>query len=321
MMAFSKTVVAQALLMASLAVAKVAIVPELPNAPSSPLHMQFKPPVVQAAAAPATTGQATFQQYIDHNNKELGTFSQTYWWSNQYCASAGCPVVLFTPGEANASAYTGYLTDSAITGQFAKAIGGAVVLIEHRYWGTSSPFADLSTKNMQYLTLENSILDFTNFAKTAKLPFDTNGSSNADKAPWVFSGGSYSGALSAWTASIAPGTFWAYHASSAPVESIYDYWQYFQPVQDGMPKNCSKDLSLVIDHVDQVLANGSAADVHTLKDMFGLADVPYADDFGAALENGPWLWQSNRCEFISGKEFFTFSRNFARQDADSSSLL
>lgn len=36
-------------------------------------------------------------------------------------------------------------------------------------------------------------------------------------------GGSYSGALTAWTESVAPGTFWAYHATSAPVEAIYDF--------------------------------------------------------------------------------------------------
>lgn len=294
-MGFSKTVVASALLLASCAVAKVAVIPELPNAPSAPQNMRVRPPVIDAAA-PATTGKATFDQYIDHNNKGLGTFEQTYWYSNEYCSSAGCPVVLFTPGEINASGYGGYLTDSAITGQFAKAIGGAVVLIEHRYWGTSTPFTDLSTKNMQYLTLENAIMDLTNFANTAKLPFDTNGASNADKAPWVLAGGSYSGALSAWTASVAPGTFWAYHSSSAPVEAIYDYWQYFEPVQQGMPQNCSKDLSLVMDHIDQVLNTGSSQDIHTLKDMFGLADVTYSDDFGAALENGPWLWQSNSCK-------------------------
>lgn len=41
--------------------------------------------------------------------------------------------------------------------------------------------------------------------------------------PWVFSGGSYSGALAAWVESTSPGTFWAYHASSAPVQAIYDY--------------------------------------------------------------------------------------------------
>jgi len=71
--------------------------------------------------------------------------------------------------------------------------------------------------------LKQAIADFVYFAKTIDLPFDTNHSSNADKAPWVFSGGSYSGALSAWTESTSPGTFWAYHASSAPVEAISDY--------------------------------------------------------------------------------------------------
>lgn len=51
-----------------------------------------------------------------------------------------------------------------------------------RYWGQSSPYASLTTKNLQYLTLEQSIADLTYFAKTVKLPFDRNGSSNADKA-------------------------------------------------------------------------------------------------------------------------------------------
>ena len=92
-----------------------------------------------------------------------------------------------------------------------------------RFWGESSPYDDLTTENLQLLTLKQAIADFTYFAKTVDLPFDTNHASNADKAPWVFSGGSYSGALAAWTESTAPGTFWAYHASSAPVEAISDY--------------------------------------------------------------------------------------------------
>jgi len=67
------------------------------------------------------------------------------------------------------------------------------------------------------------MLDFINIAKTLKLPFDTTGATNADKAPWIYTGGSYAGSLSAWTASMYPGTFWAYHASSAPTEAIFDF--------------------------------------------------------------------------------------------------
>jgi hypothetical protein len=111
--------------------------------------------------------------------------------------------------------------------------------------------------------------------------------------------------LAAWTESEEPGVFWAYHASSAPVEAIYDYWQYFAPVQEGMPKNCSKDVSLVVDHVDKVLTTGSAAEKTALKSMFGLEAVEHDDDFASVLQNGPWLWQSN--SFTTGYSgFFQF---------------
>jgi hypothetical protein len=239
------------------------------------------------------TGQGTFQQLIDHSNPSLGTFSQRYWWSSQFYGGSGSPVIFMTPGEVAADGYTGYLGNGAITGRFAQAVNGAVVLMEHRYWGQSSPFTNLSTQNMQYLTLENSILDTTYFANNVKLPFDTNGTSVPSKAPWVFSGGSYSGALSAWTNAKAPGTFWAYHASSAVVEAIDDFWQYFSPVQQGMAQNCSADVAKVIDYVDSVLKTGSDSDKQSLKAKFGLSGVVHDDDFASALQNPLWSWQSD----------------------------
>jgi hypothetical protein len=51
-----------------------------------------------------------------------------------------------------------------------------------RYWGDSSPYLELTTENLQQLTLENSIADLTYFAKNVELPFDTNSSSNAQNA-------------------------------------------------------------------------------------------------------------------------------------------
>lgn len=179
--------------------------------------------VVGLGKRDATTGQGVFQQLIDHSDPSLGTFNQSFWWNSEYWTGPGAPVVFFTPGESAAADYTGYLTNRTLTGLLGQAIGGAVVMMEHRYWGQSSPFSVLTTENMTYLTLDNSIKDTTYFARNVALPFDSNGSSNAANAPWVFSGGSYSGALSAWTQSVDPGTFWAYHASSAVVETIYDF--------------------------------------------------------------------------------------------------
>ncbi|KAI9742271.1 MAG: hypothetical protein M1818_004171 [Claussenomyces sp. TS43310] len=276
---------------ALLCLSLVAVV--LPAAAKRPIPIPKGHTIAEEGLSAESVGQVTFEQLLDHDNPDLGTFSQRYWYNTEYWKGPGSPVVLFTPGESAADGYDAYLTNRSITGYFAQELEGAVILLEHRYWGDSSPYDDLTTENLQYLTLKNSIADLTYFAKTVKFPFDSSGQSNADKAPWVLSGGSYSGALAAWTESTLPGTFWAYHASSAPVEAIFDYWQYFYPVQDGMPANCSRDVSVVIDHVDEVLTTGTAEEKNALKAMFGLEGVEHADDFASAIENGPWLWQEN----------------------------
>lgn len=250
-------------------------------------------------------GSAFFDQQLDHNDPSKGTFKQKFWWNIEFWGGPGSPVVLFTPGEAAAAPYGSYLTNATVVGLYAQEIKGAVVMIEHRYYGESSPFQTLTAETLQQLTLDQAIADFVNFAKVAPLPFDTNGATNAGKAPWVFSGGSYSGALSAWIESTSPGTFWAYHASSAPVEALSDFWQYFAPVQQGMPQNCSKDVSLVIDYMDNVFNSGTEAEKLALKTKFGLADVEQPADVMSGLQNGPWLWQSN--SFYTGYSgFFQF---------------
>ncbi|TQS36050.1 hypothetical protein Golomagni_03509 [Golovinomyces magnicellulatus] len=268
-------------------------------------------------------GSSFFNQLLDHQDPGSGTFQMKYWWNAEFWGGPGSPVVLFTPGESAAGDYTGYLTNHTLMGSFAKEIKGAVVMVERelidRYWGESSPFADLTTKNLRFLTLNQSISDLTHFAKTVELPFDTTNSSNAGNAPWILTGGSYAGALAAWTSSTAPGTFWAYHASSAPVEAISDYnclskeltssdkkqWQYFVPIQDGMPKNCSKDISRVIDFLDDLMIHGNKSDKYAMKERFGLESVEHDDDFMSVLQNGPWSWQMN--SFTTGySDFYKF---------------
>ncbi|KAF2149996.1 putative serine peptidase [Myriangium duriaei CBS 260.36] len=258
------------------------------------MHLPLPPDNAATAPNPlANTKLASFDQLIDHKNPSLGTFAQRYWYNVDHWGGPGYPVILMTPGEIDATNYTRYTTNLTLTGMIGQRIGGAVVVLEHRYWGKSSPYPELTTASLQQLTLDNSIADLTNFAKTVKLPFAQNASSNADAVPWVLVGGSYSGALTAWTESLAPGTFWASLASSAPVEAISDFWEYFNPVQRGMPQNCSTDLSRVIDYLDRVMTTGSASEVQQIKQKFGLPNVQHNDDFMAALENGPWTWQSN----------------------------
>ncbi len=92
-------------------------------------------------------------------------------------------------------------------------------------------------------------------------------------------GWSYSGALTAWTAKMAPGTFWAYWASSAPVQLIEDFWQYYNPIAEGMPQNCTQDFVKVISYVDGLLATGNRTAIDALKLVFGLEGLKHDDDF------------------------------------------
>lgn len=52
-----------------------------------------------ASTSTTANGTSTFQQYIDHNNPALGTFSQQFWWNAQYWKGPGSPVSIATGDE------------------------------------------------------------------------------------------------------------------------------------------------------------------------------------------------------------------------------
>ncbi|OAA69868.1 Peptidase S28 [Cordyceps fumosorosea ARSEF 2679] len=234
---------------------------------------------------------AWFDQLLDHSKPELGTFKQLYYYSYQDYAGPGSPIIMNSPGENEATGWNGYVTNTTLAGNFAKSVGGATILLEHRYWGYSSPYANLTTDNLQLLNLDQHLQDLVYFAHNVNLTFDPTGSSRPDKAPWVLTGCSYSGAVTAWLQALYPGTYWAYHASSAVVEAITDFWHYQEIVYQAMPKNCSADYTKIVAHVDKVLTTGTDAQKQKLKKKFGfepLNDV----DFALALMDGIWLSQN-----------------------------
>ncbi|OAF60366.1 hypothetical protein VC83_03247 [Pseudogymnoascus destructans] len=282
--------------------------------PASATRLRLVPPAVPLPPAATarisnSTGNFVFTQLLDHDLPHGDTFGQHVWWNSEHWGGPGSPIILFTPGETAADEYEGYLTNATLTGKFAQEVNGAVVMVEHRYWGESSPYADLTGHNLKQLTLRNSIADFVRIAATAQLPFDPSHKSDAAHAPWIMMGGSYAGSLSAWTESVSPGTFWAYHSSSAPVEAIDDYWQYFVPVEKAMPRNCSSDVSKAVEYIDKVFAKGSQKEQVALKEKFGLGKLRN-DDFSSVLEYGPSQEQSNTfytpqpltifCDYVEG---------------------
>ncbi|KAG8992999.1 hypothetical protein FRB90_000820 [Tulasnella sp. 427] len=234
-----------------------------------------------------------FDQLIDHNNPSLGTFKQRYFFSDQFWTGQGAPIVFSTPGEASAEGFQIELVDASSLQRAAMiTLGGAGVILEHRYWGNSSPYQYLSTANLTYLTVDQAIADTKYFLENANLPWKKAKEvvSHPDVTPWVHMGCSYPGLLSAYTQQEYPDLFAAAWASSAPVQAQGDFSQYFEPIEEGMPKNCSKDVAAAIASIDQILANGTAEEKLNLKKSFGLWNLEDGD-FGETLITPMYDWQ------------------------------
>ena len=87
--------------------------------------------------------------------------------------------------------------------------------MEHRFYGLSNPGPDLSASSLVLHTLDQAVEDLVYFAENAgfillkdhtvlttlqvKLPMPNGGQVGPTKSPWILIGGSYSGALTAWT--------------------------------------------------------------------------------------------------------------------------
>ncbi|TFK25968.1 hypothetical protein FA15DRAFT_638482 [Coprinopsis marcescibilis] len=276
------------------------------------------PPTIPALRAPSTApidrdGRRIppyeevyyFEQLVDHNDRSKGTFLQRFWFTYERYRQGG-PIVLCTPGEANAEGYTGYLTNSTMPGMISQRTNGANIVLEHRFYGESNPYPDLSVESFRVHTIQQAIDDLEYFAKNAVLPMVNGDKLTPDRAPWILVGGSYAGALVSWTIVDKPGVFFAGYSSSAPVQAILSYWEYFEPVRQYMPQNCSADVQAVVAHLDQTFNSGNETAIEDLKDNFGLGTLVNPDDVLSALRNNLWDWQSLQPQTGPGHKFYQF---------------
>ncbi|KAK4193206.1 putative serine peptidase [Podospora australis] len=257
------------------------------------------------AAGPSASCE-WFTQPVDHNNAELGTWEQLYCVNPAQWQGPGSPVVIMTPGESgiypSISANRGYtfLDNTTMPGLYAQAIGAATVVIEHRYFGGSSPYDGFDSETLQFLTMEQAASDIVNFAKNVVFPFETNKTSVASAAPWIYFGTSYSATLGSWIERFYPGVFHAFHLSSASVEVNTNNWYYYDTIRKGIDAyrkdtSCSLALNEVSEFVDRYLLAKSRneTEVNALKLLFGSsADFPIEDDdFAYAIATPFRYWQ------------------------------
>lgn len=153
-----------------------------------------------------------FEVPVDHFNFALNnTFKLRYLYNDSYIdkQSAKMPLFFYTGNEGDIESFA---QNTGFMWELAKQYRACVVFAEHRYYGKSLPFGNLTfnvTQNYGYLSVEQALEDY------ALLIADLQ-----DKykyAPVIAFGGSYGGMLSAWFRMKYPHLVYGALAASAPI--------------------------------------------------------------------------------------------------------
>jgi pimeloyl-ACP methyl ester carboxylesterase len=214
---------------------------------------------VQMAPPP----ESWFAQSIDHATA-AGTFPQRYWVSTQFAGGPDSPVLFHLCGEGPCDpGYATLLADSA------KSLGAAVVVLEHRYYGESLPYKDLTLDHMRYLTIENALEDAATFERWAQINLGLRGK-------WIVIGGSYPGMLAAFYREKHPELAVGAWASSAPIDVSLSFWGYDAIVADALGEECAGQVRVVLGYAEDAWNDPAQRDVWS-QQLFGATGYELAD--------------------------------------------
>lgn len=238
----------------------------------------------------------SFSQKVDHfNSDDTREFSQRFYMNHQYARGESSPVLLYICGEAECKS-------SSLNGQIrqhAKSLGAHMVALEHRFYGKSQPFKDLSTENLRYLSTAQALADLDYFQKQMMLLRDELQFSDQ----WIAIGGSYAGNLAAFYRLKYPENVVGALASSAPVRAHESFKEYDAHVTKVAGEQCVSDMQNVYEAIEADWDNGAA--IQRWKSLFGATSIKDRRDFlymvtdvaAAAVQYG---MREEFCTMISG---------------------
>ncbi|PHH60973.1 hypothetical protein CDD81_988 [Ophiocordyceps australis] len=227
---------------------------------------------------------------VDHFHNEsryephsADVFNLRYWLDTSNYKPGG-PVIVLHSGETSSQDRLPYL-DHGIVPELTAATGGVGLVLEHRYYGTSYPTANITTQSLRFLTSEQALADTAYFAQHVSFPGLEHVPLTASHAPWIIYGGSYAGALAALARKLYPDVFWGAISSSGVTAAIDDYWQYFEAARHAAPGDCSDSLQRLVHVIDGHLCSGDEARAKQLKELFGLGEL-WNDEFADTIKAG-----------------------------------
>ena len=183
--------------------------------------------LMQASPEDNAAQANTFTNLIDHfatdksTNDAQTTYQQRYWMNTDSWDKANGPIFVYICGEWVCSAPD--LNQYPF--QIAQQVGANMISIEHRYYGESQPFDDLSVESMKYLTSELALADLAYFIDAMNDQWEQDPEIGR-RPDWITVGGSYPGALSAWFKSTYPDHAIGAWSSSGVIDAIKNFNQF-----------------------------------------------------------------------------------------------
>ncbi|KAI5083291.1 hypothetical protein GOP47_0003034 [Adiantum capillus-veneris] len=218
-----------------------------------------------------TQNASWMSQRIDHfRPRDRSMFQQRYFEYLEFFDAPSGPVFLKICGESTCG---GIANDYSAV--LAKKFKAALVSLEHRYYGESTPFPKLKTKKLRYLTTNQALFDLASFRDYYQGLLRTRFNLPELENPWIVFGVSYSGALSAWFQLKFPHLSRGSLASSGVVEAIFNYTAFDEQVATSAGPNCSKALREITALVEEGLVENATA----VKSMFGAEQLAIDGDF------------------------------------------
>ncbi|KAL8921069.1 MAG: hypothetical protein Q9172_004223 [Xanthocarpia lactea] len=242
--------------------------------------------------------------YEPHSN---GTFNLRYWFDASYYKDGG-PVIVLQSGETDGTGRLPFL-QKGLLHQLTQATNGIGVVLEHRYYGTSFPTPDLSTKNLRFLTTDQALADMAYFAQNVAFEGLGHKDLTAPATAYFGYGGSYAGALVAFLRLVYPDVYYGAISSSGVTEAIWDFWRYYEPVREYGPRDCISTHTKLINVADNILRNNTKY-TSRFKGAFGLEGITYDDDFAQVLSFPIGGWQGRNWDpEVNDPSFYEYCGN------------
>eukprot|EP00300_Choanocystis_sp_HF-7_P033648 c46036_g1_i1.p1 GENE.c46036_g1_i1~~c46036_g1_i1.p1 ORF type:complete len:497 (+),score=119.45 c46036_g1_i1:185-1492(+) len=210
-------------------------------------------------------------------------FQQRFYVNDLYFSNPEGPIFLYLSGEAPLYGPPAKNSHIDLLAQRHKAL---LIGLEHRYYGQSIPFDKLTTHHLKFLNVRQALLDTAAFVMFYQGKLDElrmasiSQKSLQDFVPrknkWVMFGGSYAGALAAWTRSKFPDLISGAVVSSAVVNVIRDFSQFDAAIGQTVGVQCGAVMRRAADDVDLFLTNNDQ-DNAFIKNMFNASSLEDGD--------------------------------------------